>query len=180
MHHDNGLLGSAAFERAEERRVEIMKANGFNAIRTSHNPPSEAFLNACDRLGMLVIDERSICGSDQESMDYHRFFRQWWQKDVESMILRDRNHPSIIFWSIGNEINERADTSGLRIARSLISFIRQYDTTRAFTNAICEFWIYRGKPGMRRPRHLNCLRWEGIITSISDMNRIMRNFRTGS
>ncbi len=146
LHHDNGLLGSAAFERAEERRVEIMKANGFNAIRTSHNPPSEAFLNACDRLGMLVIDETfDMWERPKNPQDYHRFFREWWKKDVEAMILRDRNHPSVIFWSIGNEVNERADTSGLRIAKSLISFIRQYDTTRFFTNAICEFWDIPGR-----------------------------------
>ncbi len=95
MHHDNGLLGSAAFDRAEERRVEIMKANGFNAIRTSHNPPSEAFLDACDRLGMIVIDETfDMWEKGKNPQDYHRFFKEWWQKDVEAMILRDRNHPS--------------------------------------------------------------------------------------
>lgn len=137
MHHDNGLLGSAAFDRAEERRVEIMKANGFNAIRTSHNPPSEAFLNACDRQGMLVIDETfDMWERPKNPQDYHLFFKDWWKKDVEAMILRDRNHPSVIFWSIGNEIPERADTSGIRIAKSIISYIKQMDTTRPFTNAI--------------------------------------------
>ncbi|MBN1790229.1 MAG: DUF4982 domain-containing protein [Bacteroidales bacterium] len=146
MHHDNGLLGAAAFDRAEERRVEIMKANGFNAIRTSHNPPSEAFLNACDRLGMLVIDETfDMWERPKNPQDYHRFFKSWWKKDVKAMIMRDRNHPSIVFWSIGNEINERADTSGVRIAKSMISFIRQMDTTRFFTNAICEFWDNPGR-----------------------------------
>jgi beta-galactosidase len=147
MHHDNGLLGSAAFERAEERRVQIMKKNGFNAIRTSHNPPSEAFLNACDRLGMLVIDETfDIWERPKNPQDYHRFFAQRWKKDVESMILRDRNHPSVIIWSIGNEINERADTSGIRIAGSIIEHIKKFDDTRPFTNAICEFWDIPGKP----------------------------------
>lgn len=141
MHHDNGLLGSAAFERAEERRVQIMKDNGFNAIRTSHNPPSEAFLNACDRLGMLVIDETfDIWERAKNPKDYHRFYREWWKKDVESMILRDRNHPSIIMWSIGNEIPERADTSGVRIGKAMIDFIKTLDDTRPFTNAVCEFW----------------------------------------
>ncbi len=145
MHHDNGLLGSAAFNRAEERRVEIMKANGFNAIRTSHNPPSEAFLDACDRLGMIVIDEAfDIWEKPKNPQDYHLFFKDWWQKDLEAMILRDRNHPSVVFWSIGNEIPERADTSGLRIAKSLISLIRTMDTTRFITNAICDFWEHPG------------------------------------
>jgi beta-galactosidase len=147
LHHDNGLLGSAAYDRAEERRVQIMKANGFNAIRTSHNPPSEAFLNACDRLGMLVIDETfDMWERPKNQLDYHRFFRTWWMKDVESMILRDRNHPCIIMWSIGNEISERADTSGVRIGKSIISFIKQLDDTRPFTNAICEFWDNPGTP----------------------------------
>jgi beta-galactosidase len=145
MHHDNGLLGSAAFDRAEERRVEIMKANGFNAIRTSHNPPSEAFLNACDRMGMIIIDEAfDMWEKFKNPQDYHRYFREWWKKDVEAMILRDRNHPCVVFWSIGNEIPERGDTSGIRIAKSIISFIRELDTTRFFTNAICEFWDHAG------------------------------------
>ncbi len=146
LHHDNGLLGSAAFERAEERRVQIMKANGFNAIRTSHNPPSEAFLNACDRQGMMVIDETfDMWERPKNPQDYHRFFKSWWMKDVESMILRDRNHPCIIMWSIGNEINERADTSGVRIGKSIISYISRFDDSRPFTNAICEFWDSPGK-----------------------------------
>jgi beta-galactosidase len=137
MHHDNGLLGSAAFDRAEERRVEIMKANGFNAIRTSHNPPSEAFLNACDRLGILVMDEIfDMWEITKTPQDYSRFFKDWWKKDVKAMILRDRNHPSVIFWSIGNEIPERADSSGIRIGSSIISYIKQMDTSRPFTNGI--------------------------------------------
>ncbi len=86
-------------------------------------------------------------------MDYHRFFREWWKKDVEAMILRDRNHPSVVFWSIGNEVPERADTSGIRIAGSLISFIRSMDTTRFITNAICEFW---DQPGKKMGNHGAC------------------------
>ncbi len=137
MHHDNGLLGSAAFNRAEERRVEIMKANGFNAIRTSHNPPSEAFLDACDRLGMLVIDEfADMWERPKNPQDYSVFFKDWWQKDLKAMLLRDRNHPSIILWSIGNEIPERNDTSGWRIGKQLVDYIKGIDNTRLVTNAI--------------------------------------------
>ncbi len=137
MHHDNGLLGAAAFDRAEERRVEIMKANGFNAIRTAHNPPSEAFLNACDRLGMLVVDEFvDMWEAAKNPQDYSRFFAEWWEKDFESMILRDRNHPSIILWSIGNEVREKINENGLRIGRELVYFCHEMDSTRMVTNAI--------------------------------------------
>lgn len=141
LHHDNGLLGAAAFDRAEERKVELMKAYGFNAIRTSHNPPSEKFLETCDRLGMLVIDEAFDMWMDKKNpQDYHRFFKDWWQRDLQSMILRDRNHPSIIMWSIGNEIPERADSAGLVITRQMVKEIRRMDSTRAITEAENDFW----------------------------------------
>jgi beta-galactosidase len=147
MHHDNGLLGSATIDRAEERRVELMKANGFNAIRTSHNPPSRQFLDACDRLGMIVIDEAfDMWERPKNPQDYSRFFDDWWDKDVTSMIMRDRNHPSVVFWSIGNEINERADTSGLIIGKKLVDLMHRLDPTRPVTEAICEFWENRGRP----------------------------------
>ena len=83
MHHDNGCLGAAAFDRAEERRVELLKAAGFNAIRTSHNPPSEAFLDACDRLGMMVIDEAFDGWKEKKTpYDYAMIFDEWWQRDI--------------------------------------------------------------------------------------------------
>lgn len=136
-HHDNGPLGAASIDRAEERKIEILKKYGFNAIRTSHNPPSPALLDACDRLGMLVIDEIfDMWETPKKEQDYHLYFREWWQKDVESWIKRDRNHPSVIIWSIGNEIREAADTSGYRIATNLTSEVRKFDPTRAITEAM--------------------------------------------
>ena len=147
MHHDNGILGSATFDRAEERRVELMKAYGFNAIRTSHNPPSCQFLDACDRLGVLVIDEAfDMWEIPKNPQDYARFFKEWWLKDIESMVLRDRNHPSVIMWSIGNEINERSDSSGLKIAKNLVDEVRSLDPSRPITEAICDFWDHPGRP----------------------------------
>ena len=141
MHHDNGLLGSATFDRAEERRIAIMKSNGYNAIRTSHNPPSKQFLDACDRLGMLVIDEAfDMWEYPKNPMDYSIYFKANWKSDLESIILRDRNHPSVIIWSIGNEIHERADTSGRRIARQLTATVKALDNTRPVTAAVCLFW----------------------------------------
>lgn len=137
MHHDNGPLGAAAFDRAEERRVELMKANGFNAIRCSHNPPSQAFLDACDRLGMLVIDESFDMWTEPKNPDdYHLYFKDWWQKDVESMIRRDRNHPSVVMWSIGNEIPERGKPEGALLARAQVDFIHSLDSTRMITSAV--------------------------------------------
>ncbi len=145
LHHDNGPLGSAAFETAEYRRVKTMKENGFNAIRTSHNPPSKHFLDACDKLGMLVMDESfDQWQRPKNPQDYNLYFDQWWEKDLESMVKRDRNHPSIIIWSIGNEINERADSSGLEIARKLKAKILEMDKTRPVTQAICHFWDHPG------------------------------------
>ena len=137
MHHDNGLLGSCAIDRAEERRVELMKAHGFNAIRTSHNPPSSAFLDACDRLGMLVLDEAFDQWERQKNpQDYHLYFADWWQRDLSAMVLRDRNHPSVIMWSIGNEIPERAQPRGVEIAKQLTEHIKTLDRTRPITAAI--------------------------------------------
>ena len=142
VHHDNGPLGSACIPRAEERRVEILKANSYNAIRTSHNPPSRDFLDACDRFGMLVIDEAFDCweAGNKNPEDYHLYFKEWWQRDLESMILRDRNHPSVILWSIGNEINERAEPHGVEIGKALAAHAHKLDPTRKVTAAICHAW----------------------------------------
>jgi beta-galactosidase len=146
MHHDNGLLGAAAFQEAEERRVRTMKDNGFNSIRTSHNPPSKYFLEACDKLGMLVIDEAfDMWVKPKRRNDYHQYFQEWWKKDLESMVMRDRNHPSIIMWSFGNEVQERADSSGVVIAKNCIEAIRAIDDTRPITQAVCGFWDNPGK-----------------------------------
>lgn len=146
LHHDNGFLGSAAIDRAEERRVELMKANGFNAIRASHNPPSEQFLDACDRLGVVVMDEAfDQWVRPKNPQDYSLYFREWWKKDLKSMIYRDRNHPSVILWSIGNELNERADSIGYAIRKELVAEAHRLDSTRPVTEGVCEFWDHAGR-----------------------------------
>ena len=157
IHHDNGSLGAASIDRAEERKIEILKNNGFNAIRTAHNPPSSALLAACDRLGMLVINEIfDMWEVAKRSQDYHLFFREWWRKDVEAWVRRDRNHPSVIIWSIGNEIREAFDTSGLRIARDLTDEIRRLDNTRWVTECFVDFAWMRGQKSKwdEIPEHL--------------------------
>ncbi|HEX3046153.1 MAG TPA: glycoside hydrolase family 2 TIM barrel-domain containing protein, partial [Bacillota bacterium] len=139
VHHDCGLLGVAAYDRAEERKVELHKANGFNAIRCAHNPPSPAFLDACDRLGILVIDEAFDSWRESKNPnDYSQFFEEWWERDLTAMVRRDRNHPCVIIWSTGNEILERDGHSlGNEYSRKLADLIRGLDNTRAITNALC-------------------------------------------
>jgi beta-galactosidase len=141
MHHDNGPLGAVAIDRAEERRVQLMKEYGYNAIRSSHNPPSPAFLDACDRVGILVMDESFDCWEEGKNPeDYGKYYNDWWQRDMASMILRDRNHPSIIMWSIGNEVPQRGDERGFVLAAQLRDEVRRLDPTRPVTQAVCELW----------------------------------------
>lgn len=137
VHHDNGPLGARAYDRAEERKVELLKANGYNAIRCAHNPPSPVFLNTCDRLGMLVIDEAfDMWINPNNPHDYHLFFNKWWRQDIESMLLRDRNHPSIILWSIGNEIKGMETPEVVEAARQLAEHIHTIEPTRPVTAAV--------------------------------------------
>ncbi|MGA8939102.1 MAG: sugar-binding domain-containing protein [Acidobacteriaceae bacterium] len=136
VHADNGPLGAAAFDRAEERKVELLKAAGDNAVRTAHNPPSPAFLDACDRLGILVLEDSfDVWETPKVKYDYARFFDDWWKRDLDSMVLRDRNHPSVIMWAIGNEIPEAWTPAGAPIAKKLSDEIRSLDSTRPITEA---------------------------------------------
>jgi beta-galactosidase len=137
FHHDNGPLGARAYDRAEERKVELLKASGFNAVRCSHNPPSPAFLDACDRLGMLVIDEAFDMWADAKNpYDYHLYFRDWWQRDIKSMVLRDFNHPSVIMWSIGNEIPNRHTPEVVEMAKKMRDYAKGIDPSRTITAAV--------------------------------------------
>ena len=141
IHHDNGPLGSAAIDRAEYRRIELLKANGYNAIRCSHNPPSSALLDACDRLGMMVIDEafdQWTRSKENNQQDYNRFFNDWYAHDIAAMVRRDRNHPSVIMWSIGNEIPEQFQAE--QIQKQLREAVLSHDPTRPITQAICSDW----------------------------------------
>lgn len=138
LHHDNGILGAAAFDQAEIRKVRLMKDAGFNAVRTSHNHPSEAFLHACDSIGMLVVDE-AFDGwrTAKTTYDYSTLIDEHWQEDVAALVLRDRNHPSIFCWSVGNEVIERKEIQVVTTARKLAGLCRQLDPTRPVTSALC-------------------------------------------
>lgn len=138
IHHDNTLLGAAAFPRAEERKIELLKAAGYNAIRSAHNPPSAALLDACDRLGMYVIDETFDCWRvGKNDQDYHLYFEEWWRRDTAAMVLRDRNHPSIFCWSVGNEVTEAGGSSeGAMLTRMQSDYVRSLDPSRPVTAAL--------------------------------------------
>lgn len=135
VHHDNGLLGAVSHEDAEYRKARLLKENGFNAVRCAHNPPAPAFLDACDRLGLLVMDEfTDVWNIGKNPYDYHLFFQEHWRDDLRAMVMRDRNHPSVILWSIGNEIPERDGSGqGYSLSRQLSDEIRLLDDTRLIT-----------------------------------------------
>lgn len=137
VHHDNGLLGAATIARAEERRVELLKEAGFNAIRSAHNPLSVPMLEACDRLGVLVMDETFDMWTQPKSEhDYALRFPDWWEADVEAMVRKDFNHPCVLLYSIGNEIPEAGTPMGARVGRALAEKIRSLDSTRFVTEAV--------------------------------------------
>ena len=138
VHHDDGVLGARAFDDAEIRKVRQMKEAGFNLIRTSHNPTTRAFLDACDSIGMMVIDEAFDGWRTQKNpYDYSTVIDSCFRQDIHAMVLRDRNHPSVISWSIGNEVIERKDIRVIYTARQMKQAIHEYDTTRPVTEALC-------------------------------------------
>jgi len=143
-HHDLGALGAAVNIRALERQLEILKEMGCNGIRTSHNPPAPELLDLCDRMGFIVIDEAfDMWKKPKNKYDYHLNWDEWHERDMRDQVLRDRNHPSVFVWSIGNEVPEQwfaprgssgqTDSSGLVIARELAAIVRSVDATRPIT-----------------------------------------------
>ncbi len=171
IHHDNGPLGAVAIDRAEERKIELLKQNGYNAIRSAHNPPSTALLDACDRLGMLVIDEAfDAWQKEKKPQDYHLYFDDWWQKDIETMILRDRNHPSIIMWSTGNEIPESIDSIGYKTGEKIAESIRLLDPSRPTTIAIPKYiLVLSGQKGKK---------WDDTAPSYENVDVCGYNYST--
>ncbi len=177
VHHDNGTLGAASFYDSEYRKMKLHRDNGYNAIRTAHNPPSAAMLEACDRLGLMVMDEAfDAWRIGKVTNDYHLYFESDWQSDLAAVIRRDRNHPCVVMWSSGNEITERAGLSGgNRLARELADFIRALDSSRPVTNGICSMWSglddeqtaflqesYSGEQGQNVLNALDRLAWDEL------------------
>lgn len=139
MHHDLGALGAAVNVAAMHRQLKLLKEMGCNAIRTAHNPPAPEFLDLCDEMGFLVMDEAfDMWRKKKNRHDYSLDFDEWHQRDLEDMVKRDRNHPSVIIWSIGNEIREQFDSTGIPLTRELVQIVKSLDTTRPVTAALTE------------------------------------------
>lgn len=137
IHHDNGILGACGFKDAEERRVRILKEAGYNAIRSAHNPMSRAMLDACDRLGMYVMDEAFDGWYIPKTYhDYARIFDEEWQNDLRAMVEKDVNHPSVILYSVGNEVSETATQKGVETCGKLADFVHLFDPSRSVTCGI--------------------------------------------
>jgi len=139
LHHDLGALGAVYNNEAAKRQLRILKEMGCNAIRVSHNPPAADFLDLCDKMGFLVMDEAfDTWNKKKNKFDYHIDFKEWHKADLEAMVLRDRNHPSVFMWSIGNEIRNQFDSSGTTIAKELVEIVKDLDPTRPVTCALTE------------------------------------------
>ncbi len=139
MHHDLGALGAAFNKAAAKRQLQMLKDMGCNAIRTAHNPPAPQFLGLCDEMGFLVMDEAfDMWQKKKNKFDYSRDFASWYKMDLEDMVKRDRNHPSVFMWSIGNEIREQFDSAALTLTRDLVQIVKENDPSRPVTSAMTE------------------------------------------
>lgn len=170
VHHDNGLLGAVSLYESEARKVRKLKEVGFNAIRTAHNPPSAALIEACDREGMYVFDEAfDAWGMAKRGGDYSQYFADCWEKDLTAFVKRDRNHPSVIIWSTGNEIPERGGLdNGYTLATQLAETMRKVDGTRPVSNGICTLWaglddtLAKGQNQSQNAADSEAIKWETV------------------
>lgn len=143
IHHDNGLLGACAYAKAEERKVRLLKKSGYNAIRSAHNPCSEALLDACDSLGMLVMDEYTDMWYIHKTQhDYANYVMKEWKKDLKAMVDKDINHPSVIIYSTGNEVAETSEKRGIEFVEEMTEYLHQLDSSRPVTCGVNIFFNY--------------------------------------
>ena len=149
IHHDNGLLGACAFPEAEERKVRLHKENGYNALRSAHNPCSKALLDACDRLGMLVMDEYADAWTMHKTKyDYVTYLRDWWRRDLRDMVDKDYNHPCVIMYSTGNEVAETARKEGIAFTGEMTDYLHSLDNSRPVSCGINIFFNFLSRAGM--------------------------------
>ena len=148
IHHDNGIVGACAYPEAEERKIKILKENGYNAIRSAHNPCSKALLEACDRLGMLVMDEYvDAWYIHKTEYDYVNYMRQWWKTDLKEMVEKDYNHPCVIMYSTGNEVAETAQKEGIELTAEMTQYLHSLDASRPVTCGINIFFNFLSSIG---------------------------------
>ena len=149
IHHDNGLLGACSYPEAEERRIRILKEAGYNAVRSAHNPCSKYLLEACDKLGMLMMDEDVDCWYMHKTQhDYASHVLDWWKQDLKDMVDKDYNHPCVIMYSTGNEVAESAQEKGIRLQRDFTDYLHSLDDTRPVTCGINIFFNFLSSMGM--------------------------------
>lgn len=149
IHHDNGILGACAYPEAEERKVRILLENGYNAIRSSHYPCSKAMLDACDRLGMLVMDEYvDVWYIHKTEHDYANYLMKWWKQDFRDWVDKDYNHPCVIMYSTGNEVSETAQEKGIRLTGEMTKYLHELDSTRPVTCGINIFFNFLSSIGL--------------------------------
>ena len=148
IHHDNGVLGACCYEDAEWRKIRILKENGYNAIRSAHNPCSKFLLDACDYLGVLVMDEYiDHWYIHKTEHDYVDYFMEWWKQDLKDMVDKDYNHPSVILYSTGNEVSETAQKKGIKLTADLTNYLHQLDNTRPVTCGVNIFFNFLSSVG---------------------------------
>lgn len=148
IHHDNGVLGARCYPEAEERKIRLLKENGYNAVRSAHNPCSRAMLDACDRLGMLVMDEFvDVWYIHKTEYDYVNYFDEWWRQDLKDMVRKDFNHPCVVMYSTGNEVSETAQPKGINLTKKMTEYLHHLDETRPVTCGINIFFNFLSSVG---------------------------------
>lgn len=148
IHHDNGVLGACCYEDAEWRKIRILKENGYNAIRSAHNPCSKFLLDACDHLGVLVMDEYIDHWYIHKTIhDYVEYFPQWWKQDMKDMVDKDYNHPSVVLYSTGNEVSETAQEKGIALTKEMTEYLHSLDSTRPVTCGVNIFFNFLSSIG---------------------------------
>lgn len=149
FHHDNGVLGACTYPEAEERKMRILKENGYNAVRSAHYPCSKALLDACDRVGMLMMDEYvDVWYIHKTKYDYAGQLADWWKQDLKDMVDKDYNHPSVIMYSTGNEVAETAQEKGIALTGDMTNFLHSLDSTRPVTCGINIFFNFLSSIGL--------------------------------
>ena len=149
FHHDNGVLGACTYPEAEERKMRIFKENGYNAVRSAHYPCSKALLDACDRVGMLMMDEYvDVWYIHKTKYDYAGQLADWWKQDLKDMVDKDYNHPSVIMYSTGNEVAETAQKKGIALTGDMTNYLHSLDSTRPVTCGINIFFNFLSSIGL--------------------------------